>query len=114
MSEPQTYREFWPFYVGEHGAAATRWLHFLGIAGALVFLVVALVTWNGWWLIAMPLFGYSFAWAAHFFVERNKPATFRFPVWSLIGDFHMFALMCQGRMDREVDRCVRLTARERL
>ena len=104
MSEPRTYREFWPFYVGEHSLEATRRLHFVGTALVIAMPVLALVTWNAWWLVAMPIVGYGFAWVGHFFVERNKPATFRFPVWSLIGDFHMFALMCLGRMNDEVAR----------
>jgi hypothetical protein len=114
MNEPQSYREFWPYYVGEHGSARTRGLHFIGTAGALAFCAVALITGNGWWLVAMPLVGYGFAWAAHAFVERNRPATFRFPIWSLIGDFHMFALMCRGRMSVEVARCAELTEGKRI
>jgi hypothetical protein len=114
MSAPRTYREFWPYYVGEHGRSGTRWLHFVGTAGVIVMFVIAIVTLNGWWLVAMPLFGYAFAWIGHFAVEHNKPATFRFPVWSLIGDFHMFALMCLGRMSDEVARCAELTAGRRL
>lgn len=104
MANPTTYREFWPFYVGEHRLSATRQLHFVGTAGVLVMFVLGLITLNAWWFVAMPFFGYGFAWVGHFFVERNKPATFRYPVWSLIGDFHMFALMCLGRMDQEVKR----------
>ncbi len=104
MPAPRTYREFWPFYVGVHSLEATRRLHFVGTALVIAMPVLALVTWNWWWLLAMPLLGYGFAWFGHFFVERNKPATFRFPLWSLIGDFHMFALMCLGRMNDEVAR----------
>ena len=114
MSAPRTYREFWPYYVVEHRRSGTRWLHFTGTAGVLAFFVIAIVTLNGWWLVGMPLFGYAFAWIGHFTVERNKPATFRFPVWSLIGDFHMFVLMCLGRMNDEVARCAELTAGRRL
>ncbi len=114
MEHPRTYREFWPYYVGEHNLAATRWLHFVGTAGVLAFFVVAIATWDGWWLVAMPLFGYGFAWTGHFFVEHNKPATFRFPLWSLAGDFHMFALMCLGRMGDEVSRCLAITGGKRL
>ena len=114
MSEPRTYADFWPYYVGEHRSAGTRWLHFVGTAGVFFFFFVALVASNAWWLIAMPLSGYGGAWLGHLLVERNKPATFRFPLWSLIGDFHMFALMCRGRMTGEVARCAQLTDGETL
>ena len=107
MSAPRTYREFWPYYVGEHRLASTRRLHFIGTALVIAMPVLALVTWSGWWLLAMPFLGYGFAWVGHFFVERNSPATFRFPVWSLISDFRMFALMCLGRMNDEVARYAR-------
>jgi hypothetical protein len=114
MVAPRTYREFWPYYVGEHRHAGTRWLHFAGTAGVLVFALVGGVTGNGWWLVAMPILGYAFAWLGHAAVERNKPATFRFPVWSLIADFQMFGLMCLGRMESEVARCAGVTGGERV
>ncbi|MBN36741.1 MAG: hypothetical protein CMM46_18555 [Rhodospirillaceae bacterium] len=104
MEAPRSYREFWPFYVREHLNPTTRLFHFIGTAGVLLFLAAALATRNAWWLLAMPLCGYGFAWAAHAFVERNEPATFTHPFWSLIGDFHMFVMMAMGRMSAEVER----------
>ncbi len=104
MARPQSYREFWPYYVREHARARTRALHFAGTAGVLALMAAAAILANGWLLLALPVVGYGFAWAAHAFVERNKPATFTHPLWSLIGDFHMFALMLAGRMEREVER----------
>jgi len=104
MAKLQSYREFWPYYVREHASRATRALHFAGTSGVIVLAAAALVTANAWLLIALPVVGYGFAWVAHAFVERNKPATFTHPLWSLIADFHMFALMLTGRMDREVGR----------
>ena len=92
MDKPQSYREFWPFYVRQHMRPATRWLHFVGTAGVLALAAAAALDGNAWLLAAMPPCGYGFAWFAHAFVERNRPATFTHPVWSLIGDFHMFAL----------------------
>ncbi len=104
MAGPRSYREFWPYYVREHARARTRALHFAGTAGVIALAVAAAVVGSGWLLLALPVVGYGFAWVAHAFVERNKPATFTHPLWSLIGDFHMFALMLTGRMEREVDR----------
>ena len=107
MKRPGTYTEFWPFYVREHMRPATRWLHFTGTAGVFGIAAATLVTGNAWLLLAMPVCGYGFAWAAHALVERNRPATFTHPVWSLIGDFHMFFLMLAGRMSGEVERHAR-------
>lgn len=100
----RTFEEFWPFYVSQHTAARTRMLHLIGTALGLAVLIAALVL--GWWwvLLAVPVVAYGFAWAAHLFVERNRPATFTYPLWSLRGDFRMFALMLRGRMDEEVRR----------
>jgi hypothetical protein len=104
MAGPRSYREFWPYYVREHASGATRALHFTGTAGVIALAAWALASAHWWLLAGLPVVGYGFAWAAHAFVERNKPATFTHPLWSLIGDFHMFALMLTGRMEREVAR----------
>jgi hypothetical protein len=100
----RSYAEFWPHYVGEHGLGPTRRLHFIGTTLGLLIVVAALATGRFWLLLLAPVVAYGFAWIGHFFVERNKPATFRNPLWSLRGDFHMCALMLRGRMDEEVRR----------
>lgn len=97
----QSFQEFWPHYVREHSLSLTRRLHFIGTLAALLTLAVAIVG-NWRWLLLVPVAGYGFAWYSHFFVERNRPATFSYPVWSLAGDFRMFWLMLSGRMDLEV------------
>lgn len=97
----RTYREFWPFYVGQHLDRTNRRLHFAGTLGALACL--GLAVWeSSWFFVAVPLCGYAFAWLGHFVFEKNRPATFTYPLWSLRGDFQMFALMCTGRMDAEI------------
>jgi len=97
-----TYAEFWPFYLVEHGKAQTRYLHFFGTALALAWLVVALLTLNPWFLLAATVSGYFFAWVGHFFVEKNRPATFTHPLWSLVSDFRMFFLWISGRLSAEL------------
>ena len=59
--------------------------------------MTALVTMNPWWLLGMPLIGYGFAWVGHFFFEKNKPATFKYPLWSLMGDWRMFFETVTGK-----------------
>lgn len=106
MTEQQiaTYKAFWPFYVGEHRNKLNRNLHFLGTSLVIFSSLLAVVRQEPAYLLGAPVAGYLFAWFGHFFVEKNRPATFRYPLWSLIADFQMFALMCLGRMDREVKR----------
>ena len=105
MSERiRRYRAFWPYYVAEHSQAWTRRMHFVGTTGAVALVVVAGVTGEPLLLIAALVCGYFFAWLSHLLIERNRPATFTYPLFSLAGDFHMWALMWQGRMDAEVER----------
>ncbi len=99
-----TYRAFWPHYIQEHQDARNRRLHFLGSVLVLAFLGLAFATESVWWLMGMPLAGYGFSWAGHFFYEKNQPLSFRYPVWSFLADWQMFFLMCVGRMSRELSR----------
>lgn len=94
----QSFREFYPYYLAEHSNVQCRRLHFIGSWGVLVALALAIVTANAWWLLAMPLIGYGFAWVGHFVFEKNRPATFRYPLYSLIGDWVMFADILRGRV----------------
>lgn len=102
-----SYEEFWPFYVSQHRHPVTRSLHFLGTALVCVALAAGVFV-SPAWLAAAPLAGYGFAWLGHFAFEKNRPATFTYPFWSLRGDFRMFRLMLLGRMDPEVERAARL------
>ena len=86
----QSFSEFYPFYIHEHSNQTCRRIHVVGSALVIVVAVVALLTMNTWWLLGMPLIGYGFAWVGHFFFEKNKPATFKYPLWSLMGDWRMF------------------------
>ncbi|HSC47567.1 MAG TPA: DUF962 domain-containing protein [Gammaproteobacteria bacterium] len=90
--------DFYPFYLGEHSNRICRRLHFVG--SGLVLLVLAAVFVTGRWsgLILLPIFGYGFAWAGHFFFEKNRPATFKYPLYSLMGDWVMFCDILLGRV----------------
>ncbi len=79
-------------------------MHFIGTTGSVALVVIAGVLGEPLLLIAALVCGYFFAWLSHLLIERNRPATFTYPLFSLAGDFHMWALMWQGRMDAEVER----------
>lgn len=93
MNESKHYRtlgEFYPFYLGEHSDRTCRRLHFVGTTTAVALLVAAVAT-QVWWLIAVGVVqGYAFAWAGHFFYEKNRPATFTYPWLSFLGDWRMW------------------------
>lgn len=98
------FAEFWPFYVGEHSHPRNRLLHFVGTSCALCCWLAALFTLNFWFLLLGLIVGYGCAWVGHFFVERNKPASFNYPLWSFAADWRMWWLMLTGRMGTEITR----------
>jgi hypothetical protein len=97
----ETFEAFWPHYLGEHLHPVNRALHFVGTS--LVYGIVALAAASSIrWLVLAPFVGYGFAWVGHFLVERNRPATFTYPLWSLRGDFRMHARMLTGRLNADL------------
>jgi hypothetical protein len=107
--ELKSFEEFWPHYLGEHRDKANRALHFIGTTLVYALAVAAAVR-SPQWLALAPFVGYGFAWVGHFFVERNRPATFTYPLWSLRGDFRMHARMLTGRLRADLDRLNRSSA----
>ena len=97
MRRFDSFREFYPFYLSEHSNRTSRRLHFVGTACVLALLVLAIVQRNAWWVVAALACGYGFAWTGHFFFEKNRPATFKYPLWSLMGDWRMFFETVSGK-----------------
>lgn len=94
-----SFRDFYPHYLGEHRDVNCRRMHFLGSALALLLLALVLAgVLSPWWLLAAPVVGYGCAWIGHFAFERNRPATFRYPLWSFLGDWVMFWQILTGRV----------------
>ena len=102
MKDITTYSEFWPYYLREHSQPSTRGWHYVGTCAALFMLTALLVT--GKWMFLPLIFvsGYFFAWMSHGLIEKNKPATFTYPLWSLISDFKMFFCFITGQMADEL------------
>ena len=93
----RSFGEFYPFYIHEHSNPTCRRIHVVGSGLVLLALATAILTRDARWLIAMPVIGYGFAWVGHFFFEKNRPATFKYPLWSLMGDWRMFFETVTGR-----------------
>jgi len=100
----QSYRQFWPYYLGEHRRRGTRALHYFGTSLGLVALIAAIVLASWPLAVAAVISGYAFAWIGHAFVERNRPATFTYPFWSLFSDFRMYFLAIGGKLGKELSR----------
>lgn len=100
----KTFDEFWDFYVAEHSKPMTRLLHFVGTSLGIVLLIFFIVTARWYFIPLCFVTGYAFAWFAHFVVEKNRPATFKYPLWSFVSDYKMMWFMITGKMGREVRR----------
>ncbi|WP_102796484.1 DUF962 domain-containing protein [Bowmanella denitrificans] len=96
--EYQSFRDFYPHYLKEHRNLICRRLHFIGSWLVLALLAYSLLSGVLWTLLLVPVVGYGFAWVGHFFFEHNKPATFRYPLYSLMGDWVMFKDILLGRL----------------
>jgi hypothetical protein len=108
----ESFEEFWPYYVKEHQKKGTRVLHFIGTTAAMACVAGGLLTKRRWLLALAPVVGYGHAWVGHFFIEGNKPATFKYPLWSLRADFVMWSKMVRGKMTEEVERVLAADAKK--
>lgn len=93
----KTFEEFWPYYLAEHSRPLTRYLHLAGTLTGTTLLILAILSWSYWLILAGLVSGYAFAWLSHLFVERNRPATFKYPLWSFIADYKMAVMTLTGR-----------------
>jgi len=93
-----TFTAFYPYYLAEHDNLVCRRLHVLGSTLVLLMLVISLWSQNWYLLWLLPVFGYGFAWVGHFFYEKNKPATFKYPLYSLVGDWVMYWQVLTGKI----------------
>ena len=91
-------KEFYPFYLSEHRNSTSRTLHFIGTGLVILVLLTGLILQKYQLLWLIPVVGYSFAWVGHFFFEKNKPATYRYPFYSLASDFIMFGDVLRGKV----------------
>src|SRR3954470_13233452 len=100
----RTFSEFWPFYLGEHRRPLTRALHFTGTSLSMLLILGAIFSGRPLLIVPALICGYAFAWVGHFFVEHNRPATFKHPFWSFAADWKMWALAISGRLPAELQR----------
>jgi hypothetical protein len=95
--EYQTFEQFYPFYLSQHANLTNRRLHTLGTTLGIICLVRLIFAFTLMNFLLVPIVGYGFAWVGHFFFEKNKPATFKYPLWSLMGDFRMYKEVVTGQ-----------------
>tara|TARA_B100001123_G_C15233821_1_gene996273 strand:+ start:482 stop:790 length:309 start_codon:yes stop_codon:yes gene_type:complete len=93
-----SFEDFYPYYLLEHSKGGTKILHFIGTTFVFFFLICYLFYNDIIYLYFVPLFGYGFAWISHLLIEKNKPATFRYPLYSLRGDFLMYWHIISGKV----------------
>ena len=99
-----SFEEFFPHYLREHAKPETRAIHYVGTLLALSLMLYAILVGPLWLFLFAFVVGYGFAWVGHFFVEKNKPATFTYPWWSYISDFKMLWLWMTGRIGAELEK----------
>ena len=99
----KTFKDFYPYYLTEHSDPTCRAMHYLGTNGLFAVIAAAILLYNAKWLFLLPVIGYGFAWVGHFVFEKNKPATFQYPLYSLGSDFVMYFHFLTGQIDRKLE-----------
>ena len=97
MERYKSFEDFYPYYISEHDHKHTKLMHFIGTSISIYFLIKFILSFNFLFILYALLAGYGFAWIGHFFIEKNKPATFKYPFYSFIGDWRMFREILQGK-----------------
>ena len=97
MEKYTNFKDFYPYYLSEHNNKNTKLMHFIGTSLAIFFYVRFFMTFDFLYLLYSLLSGYGFAWIGHFFIEKNKPATFKYPFYSFIGDHVMYVEILRGK-----------------
>ncbi len=95
-----TFKDFYPYYLSEHQNLTCRRLHILGSLLVLICILISIFTQNWWMLWLLPILGYGFAWIGHFIFEKNRPATFKYPLYSFLGDWIMLWQYLKGDIKR--------------
>jgi hypothetical protein len=106
MGTEKKYNSFWsfyPYYLTEHSDSLNRKLHFIGTSLLIISLFAGIITGKLLFFLLIPLLGYGFAWIGHFFIEKNKPATFTYPLYSLCSDFVMFWHTLTGQINKKLE-----------
>jgi hypothetical protein len=112
MKQYKTFSEFYPFYLQEHQNPTCRWLHFIGTSSVILLILAALITQKWLVLLAAPIAGYGFAWPGHYFFEKNRPATFKYPGFSLMADFVMYWHALTGKLPQKLNEAQDLKLKE--
>ena len=99
----KTLKEFYPYYLTEHSDVTCRRLHYTGTTLLFVIIAVSIFTGNYAFMFLLPVVGYGFAWLGHYKFERNKPATFQYPLYSLASDFIMYYHFLTGQVGQKVE-----------
>ena len=109
--EYKTFWSFYPYYLREHSDPVNRTLHFIGTGLVIASLLAGIVTFKWYFFALIPVLGYGFAWVGHFFIEKNRPATFTYPLYSLGSDFVMFWHILTGQIQKRIDDAHHLAAK---
>lgn len=106
MADTRKYKSFWsfyPYYLTEHRDIKNRVMHFIGTALVIACFIAGIILQKWWLMLVIPFCGYGFAWVGHFFIEKNRPATFTYPLYSLGSDFVMFWHMLTGQIGKKLE-----------